>query len=239
MNSWKNQTGTKKHSTGTTKSFMNKSTLWKLSSGTSKETCHDASCKRNWTNSSQIERNQKKTNSVPKERTGTGDDGRPAKNAEHRPQVKTSIDSLDSHDAKGERVLSRRGRRRADKTFAPYRVQTLSGVQSDMDHTLNEEMARTDLDSLHANLKANLDGVERLNQIRTNIGDHARILKQSELSMTARSDQIKFARILTRSTWILMPTYIGAVIQIIQRESWDSLARILKGSFSYKATFCK
>ena len=95
------------------------------------------------------------------------------KNVEQRPQVMTSIDSLDSHDAKGERVLSRRGRRRADKTFAPYRVQTLSGVQSDMDHTLNEEMARTDLDSLHANLKANLDGAERLNQIRTNIGDHA------------------------------------------------------------------
>ena len=88
-----------------------------------------------------------------------------------------------------------------------------------MDHTLNEEMARTDLDSLHANLKANLDGAERLNQIRTNIGDHARILKQSELSMTARSDQIKFARILTRSTRILMPTDIGAVVQIIQRES--------------------
>ena len=88
-----------------------------------------------------------------------------------------------------------------------------------MDHTLNEEMARTDLDSLHANLKANLDGAERLNQICTNIGDHARILKQSELSMTARSDQIKFARILTHSTRILMPTDIGAVIQIIQRES--------------------
>ena len=69
-----------------------------------------------------------------------------------------------------------------------------------MDHTLNEEMARTDLDSLHANLKAKLDGAERLNQIRTNIGDHARILKQSELSMAARSNQIKFALILTRST---------------------------------------
>ena len=138
-----------------------------------------------------------------KERTGTVDGGRPAKNAEHRPQVKTSVDSLEPHDAKGERILSRRGRRRADRTFAPYRVQTLSGVQSDMDHTLNEEMARTDLDSLRANLKANLDGAERLNQIRTNIGDHARILKQSELSMTQ----------------ILMPTDIGAVIQITQRES--------------------
>ena len=88
-----------------------------------------------------------------------------------------------------------------------------------MDHTLNKEMARTDLDSLRANLKANLDGAERLNQIRTNIGDHMRILKQSELYMTARSDQIKFARILARSTRILTPTDIGAVIQIIQRES--------------------
>ena len=135
-----------------------------------------------------------------KRRTGTEDGGRPAKNAEHRPQVRTLIDSLDSHDAKGEWVLSRRGRRRADETFASYRVQTPSGVQSDMDHTLNGEMACTDLDSLHVNLKANLDGAERLNQIRTNIGDHARILKQSELSMAARSKQIKFARISTRST---------------------------------------
>ena len=42
-----------------------------------------------------------------------------------------------------------------------------------MDHTLNEEMARTDLDSLRTDLKANLDGAERLNQIHTNIGDHA------------------------------------------------------------------
>ena len=88
-----------------------------------------------------------------------------------------------------------------------------------MDHTLNGEMACTDLDSLHANLKANLDGAERLNQIRTNINDHVRILKQSELSMTACSNQIKFARILTRSTRILTPTDIGAVIQITQRES--------------------
>ena len=46
-----------------------------------------------------------------------------------------------------------------------------------MDHTLNGEMVRTDLDSLRADLKAYLDGSERLNQIRTNIGDHARILK--------------------------------------------------------------
>ena len=88
-----------------------------------------------------------------------------------------------------------------------------------MDHTLNEEMARTDPDSLHANLKANLDGAERLNQIRTNIGDHARILKQSELSMAARSNQIKFARISMRSTRILTPTDIGVVIQISQHES--------------------
>ena len=166
-----------------------------------------------------IHQNPTKTTRYWRKRTGTEDGGRPAKNAEHRPQVKTSIDSLDSHDDKGERVLSRRGRRRADETFAPYRVQTLSGVQSDMDHTLNEEMARTDLDSLRANLKANLDGAERLNQIRTNIGDHVRILKQSELSVTARSDQIKFAQILTRSTRILTPTDIGAVIQIIQHES--------------------
>ena len=55
-------------------------------------------------------------------RTGTEDGGRPAKNAEHRSQVRTSIDSLDSHDANGERALRRRGRRRADETFAPYRV---------------------------------------------------------------------------------------------------------------------
>ena len=88
-----------------------------------------------------------------------------------------------------------------------------------MDHTLNGEMVRTDLDSLRADLKANLDGAERLNQIRTNIGNHARILKQSELSIAARSDQIKFARILARSTRILTPTDIGAVIQISQRES--------------------
>ena len=59
-----------------------------------------------------------------------------------------------------------------------------------MDHTLNGEMVRTDLDSLRADLKANLDGAERLNQIRTNIDDHARIMKQSELSIAARSDQI-------------------------------------------------
>ena len=88
-----------------------------------------------------------------------------------------------------------------------------------MDHTLNGEMARTDLDSLRADLKANLDGAERLNQIRKNIDDHARILKHSELSMAARSDKIKFARILTRSIRILTPTDIGAVIQITQRES--------------------
>ena len=88
-----------------------------------------------------------------------------------------------------------------------------------MDHTLNGEMVRTDLNSFCADLKANLDSAERLNQIRTNIGDHARILKQSELSMAARSDQIKFTRILTRSTRILTPTDIGAVIQITQRES--------------------
>ena len=88
-----------------------------------------------------------------------------------------------------------------------------------MDHTLNSEMTRTNLGSLCADLEANLDGAERLNQICTNIGDHARILKQSELSMAARSDQIKFARILTHSTRILMPTDIGAVIQISQRES--------------------
>ena len=56
-----------------------------------------------------------------------------------------------------------------------------------MDHTLNSEMARTDLDFLCADLETNLDGAERLNQIRTNIDDHAQILKQSELSMAARS----------------------------------------------------
>ena len=88
-----------------------------------------------------------------------------------------------------------------------------------MDHTLNGEMVRTNLDSLRADLKANLDGAEWFNQIRTNIGDHARILKQSKLSIAARSDQIKFVRILTRSTRILTPTDIGAVIQITQRES--------------------
>ena len=48
-----------------------------------------------------------------------------------------------------------------------------------MDHTLNREMARTNLGSLCADLEANLDGAERLNQIRTNIDDHARILKKS------------------------------------------------------------
>ena len=42
-----------------------------------------------------------------------------------------------------------------------------------MDHTLNSEMARTDLDLLCADLEANLDGAERLNQIRTNISHHA------------------------------------------------------------------
>ena len=51
-----------------------------------------------------------------------------------------------------------------------------------MDHTLNGEMTRTNLSSLRADLDANLDGAERLNQIRTNIDDHAQILKQSELA---------------------------------------------------------
>ena len=60
-----------------------------------------------------------------------------------------------------------------------YKNKTSSGCI----FALNGEMACTDLDSLHANLKANLDGAERLNQICTNIGDHARILKQSEISM--------------------------------------------------------
>ena len=115
------------------------------------------------------------------------DGGRPAKNAEQRPQVSTSIDSLGSHDANGERALSRRGRSHADEAFVSCRVQTLSGSQSDMDHTLNSEMVRTDLDFLCADLEANLDGAERLNQIRTNIDDHAQILKQSELSMATRS----------------------------------------------------
>ena len=121
------------------------------------------------------------------------DGGRPAKNAEHWPQVRTSIDSLDSHDADGKRALSRRGRRSADETFAPYRIQNLSGVQSDMDHTLNGEMARTNLGSLRADLDAILDGAERLNQIRTYIDDHARILKQSKPFTGARSKEIKLA----------------------------------------------
>ena len=83
-----------------------------------------------------------------------------------------------------------------------------------MDHTLNGKMARTNLGSLCANLEASLDGAERLNQIRTNVDDHARILKQSDLSTAARSTQIKLARILIRLARILTPTDIGAVIQI-------------------------
>ena len=75
-------------------------------------------------------------------------------------------------------------------------------------------MARTNLDSLCADLEANLDGAERLNQIRTNIDDHAQILKQSELSTGARSRKIKFARILIRLARILTPTDTSAVIQI-------------------------
>ena len=83
-----------------------------------------------------------------------------------------------------------------------------------MDHILNGDMMRTNLGSLCADLEANLDGAERLNQIRTNIDDHARVLKPSELSTVARSSKIKFARILIRLAQILMPTDIDAVIQI-------------------------
>ena len=59
-----------------------------------------------------------------KKRTGTEDGGRPAKKTEHWSQVRTSIDSLDSHDANGEGASSRRGRKRADEAFVSYRVQT-------------------------------------------------------------------------------------------------------------------
>ena len=83
-----------------------------------------------------------------------------------------------------------------------------------MDHTLNNEMARTDLDFICADLEANLDGVERLNQICTNIDDHAQILKQSELSMAARSWKNQIRADLEALSWILTPTDISAVIQI-------------------------
>ena len=120
-------------------------------------------------------------------------------------QVRTPIDSLDSHDANGEGASSRRDRKRTDETFASYRVQSPDGFKSDMDHTLNGEMARTNLGSLCANLEANLDGAEQLNQIRTNIDDHARIMKQLELSTGARSSEIKFVRILIHVARILTP----------------------------------
>ena len=50
-------------------------------------------------------------------RTGTVDGGRPAKNVEHWSQVRISIDSLDSHDANGERAWGRCGRSRANEAF--------------------------------------------------------------------------------------------------------------------------
>ena len=90
-------------------------------------------------------------------------------------------------------------------------------------------MARTDLDLLCADLEANTDGAERLNKIRTNIDDHARILTQSELSMAARSSEFKFARILIRLTRILTPTDTSAVIQIHPARILKHLSTDLEG----------
>ena len=98
-----------------------------------------------------------------------------------------------------------------------------------MDHTLNGEMARTNLCFLRADLDANLDGAERLNQIRTNIDDHARILKQSELSTATRSSKIKFVRILIRLARILTPTDTSAVIQIHPARILKRLSTDLEG----------
>ena len=98
-----------------------------------------------------------------------------------------------------------------------------------MDHTLNSEMARTDLDFLCTDLEANLDGAERLNQIRTNIDDHAQILKQSELSMAARSCKNQIRADLDALARILTPTDTSAVIEIHPARILKRLSTDLEG----------
>ena len=101
-----------------------------------------------------------------------------------------------------------------------------------MDHTLNSEMARTDLDLLCADLEANLDGAERLNQIRTNIDDHAQILKQSELSMAARSCKNQIRADLDALAQILTATDTSTVIQIHPARILKRLSTDLEGVVS-------